>query len=512
MEVAAATTASASWRRDRRGPAAESVRRLAEVAVLAGLPEPIDPMEQALKRFLAAHGASPPTAKRELVLRKGPAAGVLAVRQVWRWPDGRMFLAAKGAPETIVALCALAGADRERVLDEARRLAAEGLRVLGVACAEGRADPGALTEARLGYLGLVGFEDPVRESAPAAVAEFRRAGVRVVMITGDLPETARAIAAQAGLDSGRVLVGAEIGRLDDRALREAVKSCDVFARILPADKLRIVEALKANGEVVGMTGDGVNDAPSLAAAHIGVAMGGRGSDVAREASSIVLLDDDFGALAETVRLGRRIYDNLRKAMGYILSVHVPIAGMALLLPLAGGPLILTPALIAILELIIDPACSIVFEAEPAEKNVMDRPPRDPRASLLDRRLIGLGAAEGLVAFFVVAVVYASVAGRADEEIRTVVFGALALVNVGLIFAHRSFAPTARAAFAAFNPRLGLGLVVVAAAFLAIFGLPDARALFELAPLSAGDLLLCAGAALAFMTASFSLKRLFRRRA
>jgi Ca2+-transporting ATPase len=275
-------------------------------------------------------------------------------------------------------------------------LAEDGLRVLAVAVGECPCDalPDDPEMIELRFVGLLALADPLRGSVPGAVRECRSAGIRVIMITGDYPATARAIAHQAGIADGDVLTGADIDALDDAALARRLREVTVFARITPNQKLRLVRALKANGEVVAMTGDGVNDAPALKAAHIGIAMGGRGTDVAREASSLVLLDDDFGSVVRAVRHGRRIYDNLRKAMAYIISVHVPIAGLALLPIVLGWPLLLTPILIAFLELIIDPACSVVLEAEAEEKNIMTRPPRDPRATLLSRSLVIWGAIQG----------------------------------------------------------------------------------------------------------------------
>ena len=225
------------------------------------------------------------------------------------------------------------------------------------------------------------------------------------MITGDYPATAAAIAQQAGLATTDVVSGADLARMSDADLAARARTATVFARIMPEQKLRIVEAFKADGEIVAMTGDGVNDAPSLKAAHIGIAMGGRGTDVAREASSIVLLDDDFNSIVKTIRLGRRIYDNLRKAMGYILAVHVPIAGMSLLPLIFGGPLVFTPIHIAFLEMVIDPVCSVVFEAESEESDVMNRPPRAPNAPLFSTALVGWSLLQGLFAFLLVAAVY-----------------------------------------------------------------------------------------------------------
>ena len=293
---------------------------------------------------------------------------------VWRaTARGRRWPAPRALPRRSARSAGSTRAQRAWLAATVDEMARQGVRVLGVARATVAAD--ALPETQQGFafafLGLVGFADPLRANVPDAVRECRSAGIRVVMITGDYPATAEAIAARAGLDTGSVVTGDELARLDDATLAARLRTANVFARIAPEQKLRIVEALKANGEVVAMTGDGVNDAPSLKAAHIGIAMGGRGTDVAREASSIVLLDDDFASIVRTVRLGRRIYDNLRKAMAYIVAVHVPIAGLALLPLLFGLPLLLTPIHIAFLEMVIDPACSIVFEAEPDESRPDD---------------------------------------------------------------------------------------------------------------------------------------------
>ncbi len=267
-------------------------------------------------------------------------------------------------------------------------MAAQGERVLAIAEARDVAElPDTPHAFNFRFLGLVGLADPLRETVPDAVQQCRNAGIRVVMITGDYAQTAKAIATQAGLDAQSPLEGSVITTLDDAALADAVKQTSVFARIMPDQKLRLVQSLKRDGEVVAMTGDGVNDAPALRAADIGIAMGGRGTDVAREAASIVLLDDDFTSIVRTVRLGRRIYDNLRKAMTYIFAIHIPIAGIALLPLLIGAPIVLLPVHIAFLEMVIDPVCSIVFEAEREEADIMNRPPRSPRSRLLSRNVV-----------------------------------------------------------------------------------------------------------------------------
>lgn len=508
MQVAHLETPDGIWRDTAGGPAAPSIAHLMRTAALAGLPEPFDPMEQAMHALMKEHGHTPADLflERELAHRQGVTPELLAMTQVWQTNGGPPLAAMKGAPEAVLSLCDIDPSDAERMLERARTLAAGGLRLLAVA--EAHADPGEMLpqtmQRKFHFLGLVGYEDPLRDTVPEAVRECRRAGIRVVMITGDYPETARAIAARAGLAAETVLSGQDIAALDDQALRAQVSTCDVFARILPEQKLRLIEVLKANGEVVGMTGDGVNDAPSLRAAHIGIAMGGRGTDVAREAASIVLLDDDFGSIVKTVRLGRRIYDNLRKAMGYILSVHVPIAGLAVLPLLFGESLLLTPLIIALLEMIIDPASSVVFEAEAEERDVMKRPPRDPADRLLDRRLVMSSLALGLLAFVCVALVFfvGRARGGSDADLRTLVFVALVTVNIGLVFAHRTFATSLREALMRPNRWLLLGGFGVAAIVATIVAVPGLRQVFALAPLHGDDILLSLGAMALFGVAAW----------
>ena len=289
---------------------------------------------------------------------------------VWRAPEGSDYvIAAKGAPEAVADLCHFSDVQHEEMMSAVTRMADDGLRVLGVARSYFRQPslPGEQHDFNFEFLGLVGLADPVRPTVAAALRDCYQAGIRMVMITGDYPGTARSIARQIGLaHPEEVVTGPELDTMSEEELQGRIKTVNIFARVVPEQKLRLVQALKANGEVVAMTGDGVNDAPALKSAHIGIAMGGRGTDVAREASAIVLLDDDFGSIVKAIRLGRRIYDNLRKAMAFIFAVHVPIAGLALLPLILGMPLIFTPIHIAFLEMVIDPACSIVFEAEPID--------------------------------------------------------------------------------------------------------------------------------------------------
>jgi Ca2+-transporting ATPase len=333
------------------------------------------------------------------------------------------------------------------------------------------------------------------------------------MITGDYPATARAIARQAGLDAEGVVTGDELAVLSDADLAGRLRTATVFARIMPEQKLRIVTALKANGEIVAMTGDGVNDAPSLKAAHIGIAMGGRGTDVAREASSIVLLDDDFGSIVKAVRLGRRIYDNLRKAIGFIFAVHVPIAGLALLPLLFGLPIVLGPMHIAFLEMVIDPVCSLVFEAEAEEDDVMRRPPRLPDEPLFSRALIGWSLLQGGFAFALVAVIFivASSRGMPEQEVRALAFFSLVLTIVSLIFVNRSFSSSVFTALRRPNRTLFLVLLAITAMLSLTLLWSFASDLFRFGPLHLDDLALTVGAgAIVFVALEF-LKPLWRER-
>jgi Ca2+-transporting ATPase len=357
------------------------------------------------------------------------------------------------------------------------------------------------------YLGLVGLADPVRQEVPAAVAECQAAGIRVVMITGDYPTTARAIGVATGLAKGtnqlRLITGPELALLEDAALAEQVRTVDVFARILPEQKLRIVLALQGVGEVVAMTGDGVNDAPALKAADIGIAMGGRGTDVAREAAGIVLLDDNFGSIVGAVRLGRRIYGNLQKAMGFIVAVHIPIAGLAIL-PLATGlPLLLGPLHIAFLEMVIDPVCSLAFEVESGDADAMQRPPRARGSRLFSQHQVVRAALQGLLALVLLVALTLTLhhQGVNAGTLRTMAFVALVASISALILANRTATRGGGPRHASGNPVL-TGILVAVGLALALSQLwPTATRLFHFERLGTGmvTLALSTGALLLLCT-------------
>jgi Ca2+-transporting ATPase len=479
----------------------EAFHTLVEYSILASVVEPFDPMEKAFHQLGAQFLARTEHLHRDwtLVQTYALTPALRAMSHVWSAPeDGMQVVAAKGAPEAVVDLCHLDAAAQARIAAAVDELAADGLRVLGVARGrfEGHVWPASEHDFDFEFVGLLGLSDPLRAQVPAAIAECRAAGIRVVMITGDYPVTARAVAHQAGLagGAGGILSGEEMAALGDDALRERIASVSVCARIAPEQKLRIVQALKANGDIVAMTGDGVNDAPALRAAHVGVAMGRRGTDVAREASSLVLVDDDFTAIVRAVRLGRRIFDNLRKSMSYILAVHVPIAGMALLPVLLGWPTVLFPMHIALLELIIDPACSLAFENEPAESDLMQRPPRDAAAPLFGGATLWLALLQGLGALGVVMAAYAWAGQHLPEpRARAFAFAALVIANLALIFSNRSGRRSLWESLRTPNATLWIVVAMALALLLGALYLPWAAGVLRFAALSPDEL----GAACAF---------------
>jgi Ca2+-transporting ATPase len=473
----------------------EHFAMLLRTAVLASKPDPFDPMERALHSANARWLGPEMSAYHDaLIVREYPLTPqLLVVTHAWqRSPGSTLVIASKGAPEAVAELCRLSPQRRSHLEQAATALASQGLRVLGVARGEltGGEPPAEHRSLLPEFVGLVAFEDPLRSTVPAAVAECRTAGIRVVMITGDYPETALSIARQAGLPgSDAVITGPQLAAMPDAELAQRIRDTRIFARVLPEQKLRIVTALKANGEVVAMTGDGVNDAPALKAAHIGIAMGGRGTDVAREAAALVLLDDDFSSIVAAVRLGRRIYDNISKAISFILAVHVPIAGLSIApIFFPGWPLLLLPVHIVFLELIIDPSCSLIFEAEAAEADVMRRPPRPAAARLFSRATVTLALAQGLSVLLVcLGIVFLVRPVHGADAARTAAFTTLVMSFLTIILINRSRTRSAVSMLGARNPALWW-IIGGAALFLAaVLSVPALQALFSFAPLRARDL-------------------------
>ncbi len=514
MTVSSLWCAGETWAASGQGDLPEAFHELVEFAILASEQEPFDPMERAFhalgQRLLTGTGHL--HGEWGMAHEYSLSADLLAMSHVWKpgaeAGGGQWVVATKGAPEAVADLCHLEAAELARVMAAAAAMADAGLRVLGVARAVLASDdwPVKQHDIAFAFVGLVGLSDPPRPAVPEAIRDARAAGIRVVMVTGDYPRTAQAIARQIGIRHETVLTGAEIEALDERELRLRVRAVEIFARIVPQQKLRLVEAFKANGEVVAMTGDGVNDAPALKAAHIGVAMGGRGTDVAREAAALVLLDDDFGAIVVTIRLGRRIYDNLQKAMSYTLSVHLPVVGMSLLPVLLGQPLLLLPAHVVFLELIVGPACSLAFEAEPDEPGLMRRPPRDSREPLFGGRLLWLSVVQGTVAWLIVAAMYlwGLGYGLTAEQGRSLVFLSLVGGNLALLLANRSTTALAVGG----NRVVGWVLAGAVGGLLLVFAVPALRSLFRLAPLDPTATLAGLAASLVSLLALEILKRLW----
>ncbi|MCC3582951.1 MULTISPECIES: cation-translocating P-type ATPase [unclassified Microcoleus] len=495
----------------------EAVHQLVEFCILASQRDPFDPMEKAFKqlgdRYLAdtehLHGDWK-------LLREYPLSPhLLAMSHVWESADRKLYeVAAKGAPEAIADLCHFTPQQQQMMAAQVSQMASQGLRVLGVAKASlvGAPPPflpphPSLNIDRLPekqhdfpfeFIGLVGLSDPVRPTVKAAIQECYSAGIRVVMITGDYPETAQSIARQVGLmQMGAIVTGAELDGMSDAELEQRIQSTNIFARAVPEHKLRLVNALKSKGEVVAMTGDGVNDAPALKAAQIGIAMGERGTDVARESAALVLLDDDFSSIVQAVKLGRRIFDNLRKAMSYLIAIHIPIAGMSLIPVLFKLPLVLLPVHVAFLHLIIDPACSIVLEAEPAEATVMQRPPRNPKEPLFGKKTLSLAVLQGGGILAIVLAIFAIALYRRQGEFdaRALTFTTLILANLGLILSEGSTSHLSFKILKSPNPALwwvlGGGLLFLGL----VLYVPFLRHLFSFSLLRAIDLAICLGGGL-----------------
>jgi len=490
---------------------------LLENSILASQKDSFDPIEKELNEMsnlYLKNGKS--TLHNFKLIKEYPISKkLLALSHVWQLENSQeVVIAAKGAPEAILDLCHLSPELKQEILQKVTEMSAKGLRVLGVAKAVASDInlPENQHDFQFEFTGLLGFIDPVRQDVPKAVLESYEAGMRVIMITGDYPGTAQFIAKRIGLkNTEQYLTGEDLEKMSPLELSEKIKTINIFARVIPEQKLLIVNALKANNEIVAMTGDGVNDAPALKSAHIGVAMGERGTDVAREASDLILLNDDFSAIVAAVRLGRRIYDNLKRAMGYILAVHVPIAGMSVLPLFFGWPVMLLPAHIAFLELIIDPACSTVFESEQEDKNIMKRPPRNIKQPLFNTKIILLSLIQGFGVLIITFALFfwALKTGHTEAQTRSFVFASLVLSNLALIAINLSWSKNIFHILRTANKILFIVMIGALICLAAVLYVPFLTNLFRLAPLQLKDLVLILIAVLVSLI-WFELLKLFKK--
>ncbi|HEX7645473.1 MAG TPA: cation-translocating P-type ATPase [Burkholderiaceae bacterium] len=496
----------------------EALRQLLKYAVLASEIMPFDPMEKAFHRSMEELFPAERTACRGWALAQDYALSRewTAMTHAWRVPGSREHIVAtKGAPESVARLCGMSEGETSAMLVQVQALAAQGLRVLAVAKAVHRGGdwPAGQDGFRFEWIGLAGLADPIRAEVPQSVNECREAGIRVVMITGDFPATAQAIARQAGLPCESVVTGAQLDAMDEAELARVVRDTCVFARIRPEQKLRLVQGLKTDGEIVAMTGDGVNDVPALKAAHIAIGMGERGTDVAREASSLVLLNDDFTSIVRTIRLGRRIYANIGKALIFVVAAHLPIAGLTLLPLVLGAPIALAPIHIVFLEMIINPSCALIFEAEPEEEDVMSRPPRRPEEKLFDVRSLVLSTLQGLGLLAGVAVVFflGLRSGLAAEQARALAFITLVAGDLGLIVTSRS---AKESVVRLIWKKNAAQWWIIAGTVLALAGIMRVdllQSVFHFAPVGAGNLSLAAVVAVAVIAWFELVKRWLARR-
>lgn len=478
---------------------------LLEYAILAGQTDPFDPMEKEIRRtgeFFLAAGRLHTDWK---LIKEYPFSGnILALSHVWEAGDGDSYIvAAKGAPESVAELCRFSVGQNQALAEQMRPLLDRGLRLLGVAFANvAKGDlPKRQHEFEFRFAGLLGFEDPIRPSASDAIKDCYRAGIRICMITGDYPATACAAARRVGLKNPEAfLTGDDLRLEDENELRRKIGTVNVFARVAPEQKMIIIRTLKKQNKVIAMTGDGVNDAPALKAAHIGIAMGGRGTDVAREAADLVLINDDFSSIAAAVRTGRAIFDNLKKALAYIFAVHIPIAGMSFLPVALGMPVVFFPAHIAFLELIIDPACSLVFENEPESGDIMSRPPRKLNEPLFNRKTALISFLQGLGVLTAVFLLFQFLldGGRTGDEARAITFCAVVFANVMLIISNLSWSEPGWRVLANGNKALCWMLVSVPTILVLTLSAPVLRQVFHFAAIDLKDI------ALAFVVAGVSL--------
>ncbi len=488
-----------------------------EYGILSSQTNPFDPMEKAISGMgkLYLKGTEHIHQNWEMIKEYPLSKELLAMSRVFSSKETReKIIATKGAPEAIFELCHLDAKEIKRLSHAVEELASDGLRVLGVAKAKIVAQglPEIQHDFIFEFIGLIGLSDPIRANVKLAVSECYKGGIRVIMITGDYPVTAKHIALEIGLENPEMcMTGQELHAISDAQLCKMIKQINVFARVVPEQKLKIVNALKKNGEIVAMTGDGVNDAPALKSADIGIAMGEKGTDVAREASSLVLMDDNFSSIVGAIRMGRRIFDNLQKSFGYIFAIHVPIAGLSLLPILLGNfPIILWPVHIVFLELIIDPACSIIFEAEKEEKNVMNRPPKQINEPFFGNRKILFSCLQGVGILIITLAVYFTGLhlGYVAEEVRAMTFTTLIISNISVILTNRSWSDNIFKIIA--TPNKAVLWVSGGAIFflILVLNIPFFLSLFQFQKLTLINILICSLAGLTSII-WFEIYKLFK---
>ncbi|MCS5711472.1 HAD-IC family P-type ATPase [Candidatus Berkiella aquae] len=494
----------------------ESCRLLIEYAILASQAQPFDPMEKAFHQLGKQHLSENEYlhSNWKLVHEYALTPELPAMSHIWKIDnEDHHIIAAKGSPEAIMDLCHMNTEAKQQILLVLKNMAEHGLRILAVAKGtySGNILPKNQNDLAFTFIGLLGLSDPLREGIPQAVQECHEAGIRVIMITGDYPLTAKAIGAQAGLSSNEILTGDELKHLRDEELQNRIQSTNICARITPNQKFRIVKALKANNHIVAMTGDGVNDAPALKSAHVSIAMGNRGSDVAREASTLVLLDDNFASIVNAMRSGRRIFDNMQKSMAFILAVHVPIAGIALFPILFSLPPVFYPLHIALIELIIDPTCSIAFENEPAEKDLMKRPPRKINDPILNKKTIFSALLQGLGVLIITFLIYVlSLKVMPETEARTFTFSSLVISNLILIYSNRSRTKSIFRLLTIPNKILILIALTTIMILLSTIYLPFFADILHFSPLTINQLLLSFGGGITCVLWFEVLKIILRR--
>ena len=418
---------------------------LINIAMWASEPIPFDPMEKALHNSYTQLIMNDERPQYKMIHEYPLGGKPPMMTHIFENNMGKRIVAAKGAPEALINVSNLTLNEKQRIEEAIKEIASEGYRVLGVGEAyfKGNNFPKKQQELKFTFKGIVAFYDPPKKNIQQVLENFYKAGILVKIITGDNNITTTAIAKQIGFEGyEKSITGDELMKLDDTLLKEKVMSTNVFTRMFPEAKLRIINALKANNQIVAMTGDGVNDGPALKAAHIGIAMGKRGTEIAKQAASLILLEDDLSKMVDAISMGRRIYANLKKAIQYVISIHIPII-LIVFIPLILGwvyPNIFSPMHVILLELIMGPTCSIIYENEPIEQNSMLKPPRPLTTTFFNWNELATSVVQGLVITAGTLLVYQfSIHHGYNESLtRTMVFTTLISANIFLTLVNRSF--------------------------------------------------------------------------